>query len=148
MQEGFNGKVGMAVGLGALWIKKENYPTIRDQYQATPKLNPSVSLNYRKKKINLFLQLDDLYTRTLNKNEFVDRYYDDNGAIIRQQTKRNRTTNIVTGRGGFDWYIDKNNTITVSALFSREKILDEGDEPFFNDDLSERLRLWQASGRR
>jgi outer membrane receptor protein involved in Fe transport len=30
----------------------------------------------------------------------------------------------------------------VSGLFSSEKILDEGDEPFFNADLSERLRLW------
>jgi len=141
VKEGFNGKVGMAAGLGALWVKKENYPTIRPQYQATPKLNPSVSLNYRKKKLNLFLQVDDLYTKTLNKNEFVDRYYD-NADTIRQQTVRNRTTNIVTGKGGFDWYINDNNTITVSGLFSSEKILDEGDEPFFNSDLSERLRLW------
>ncbi|MCB0700936.1 MAG: carboxypeptidase-like regulatory domain-containing protein, partial [Chitinophagaceae bacterium] len=74
-QEGLSGKAGMAVGVGALWIKKENYPTIRPQYQATPKLNPSLSLNYRKKKINLFVQADDLYKKSLNKNEFVDRYY-------------------------------------------------------------------------
>lgn len=142
VKEGFNGKIGLAAGLGALWIKKENYPTIRPQYQATPKINPSVSINYRKKKINLFLQVDDLYTETLNKNEFTDRYYD-NGDTIRQQLKRNRTTNIITGKGGVDWYINENNTISVSGLFSSEKILDEGDEPFFNADLSERLRLWQ-----
>ncbi len=141
VREGFNGKVGLAAGLGAWWVKKENYPTIRPQYQATPKLNPSVSINYRKKKVNLFLQVDDLYTKTLNKNEFVDRYYD-NGDTIRQQTVRNRTTNIITGKGGFDWYINDNNTITVSGLFSSEKILDEGDEPFFNADLSERLLIW------
>ena len=42
-----------------------------------------------------------------------------------------------------DWYVDDHNTIAASALFSSEKILDHGDEPFFNDDLSERLRLWQ-----
>ncbi len=142
VKEGFNGKISLAAGLGALWIKKENYPTIRPQYQATPKINPSVSINYRKKKINLFLQVDDLYTKTLNKNEFTDRYYD-NGDTIRQQLKRNRTTNIVTAKGGIDWYINDNNTISVSGLFSSEKILDEGDEPFFNADLSERLRLWQ-----
>ncbi len=142
VKEGFNGKIGLAAGLGALWIKKENYPTIRPQYQATPKINPSVSINYRKKKINLFLQVDDLYTKTLNKNEFTDRYYD-NGDTIRQQLKRNRTTNIITAKGGIDWYINDNNTISVSGLFSSEKILDEGDEPFFNADLSERLRLWQ-----
>lgn len=142
VKEGLNGKVGLAAGVGALWVKRENYPTIREQYQHTPKINPSVSLNYRKKKVNLFLQADDLYTRTLNKKEFVDRYYD-NGDVVRQQTMRNRTTNIVTAKGGIDWYIDKNNTITVSGLFSSEKILDNGDEPFFNEDLSERLRLWQ-----
>ena len=99
-------------------------------------------MNYRKKKINFFLQGDNLYTHTLNKNEFVDRYYD-NGDTVRQQTKRNRDTNIVTGKTGFDWYKDQSNTISVSALFSSEKILDHGDEPFFNGSLTERLQLWQ-----
>ncbi len=140
--EGWNGKVGLSGGAGALWIKKQNLPSIRPQYQVTPKINPSISLNYRKKKINFFFQGDNLYTHTLNKNEFVDRYYD-NGDTVRQQTKRNRDTNTVTGKTGFDWYKDESNTISVSGLFSSEKILDRGDEPFFNGDLSERLRLWQ-----
>jgi outer membrane receptor protein involved in Fe transport len=141
-KDGFNGKVGLTGGLGALWIKKENYPTIRPQYQATPKINPSLSLNYRKGKINLFFQGDDLYTKTLNKNEFVDRFYDD-GDVVKQQTKRNRTTNIVTVKTGADWLLNNNNTVTISGLFSSEKILDRGDEPFFNGNLSERRRLWQ-----
>lgn len=142
IKEGFNGKVGLSAGLGALWIKKKNYPTIRPQYQRTPKINPSVSINYRKRKINFFLQGDNLYTQTLNKNEFVDRYYSD-GNIVRQQTKRNRATNIVTAKGGVDWYMDESDILTMSGLFSSEKILDRGDEPFFNGDLSERQRLWQ-----
>jgi len=141
-KKGFNGKLGMAGGLGALWIKQQNYPGIRPQYQATPKINPSLSLNYRRNKINLFFQGDDLYTKTLNKNEFVERFYD-NGDIVKQQTKRNRTTNIVTLKTGLDWMPDNANTISVSGLFSSEKILDRGDEPFFNADLSERKRLWQ-----
>ncbi|MVT09333.1 TonB-dependent receptor domain-containing protein [Chitinophaga tropicalis] len=141
-KEGFNGKIGLAGGLGALWEKKGNYPGIRPQYRATPKINPSVFLNYRKNKVNLFLQADDLYTKTLNKNEFTDRFYS-NGDTIRQQTKRNRTTNIITVKTGMDWFMDNSNTITFSALGSREKILDRGDEPFFNKDLSERQRLWQ-----
>ncbi|HEX7847028.1 MAG TPA: outer membrane beta-barrel protein, partial [Chitinophagaceae bacterium] len=141
-KEGWNGKVGLATGLGALWIKKENLPDIRPQYQQTPKINPSISLNYRKNKINFFFQGDDLYTHTLNKNEFVDRFYD-TGDTVRQQTKRNRNTNILTGRTGIDWFTDKNNTITVSGLFSREKILDRGDEPFYNNELTDRERLWQ-----
>lgn len=141
-KEGLNGQVGLVGGLGALWIKRENLPTIRPQYQATPKINPSFSLNYRKNKVNLFFQGDNLYTQTLNKNEFVDRYYD-NGTIIKQQTKRNRSTNIITGKTGIDWNPDESNTLMVSALFSSEKILDRGDEPFFNSNLSERQRLWQ-----
>lgn len=141
-QEGFNGKAGLSAGLGALWIKKENLPTIRPQYQNTPKLNPSLSLNCRKKKINVFFQGDYLYTQTLNKNEFVTRTYS-NGDIIHQQTKRNRTTTIGTGKAGFDWNINDRNAFTLSGLFSSEKILDRGDEPFFNYDYTDRKRLWQ-----
>ncbi len=141
-QEGFNGKAGLSAGLGALWIKKENLPTIRPQYQNTPKLNPSLSLNYRKKKVNVFFQGDHLYTQTLNKNEFVTRTYT-NGEIINQQTKRNRTTTIGTAKAGFDWNINDRNAFTLSGLFSSEKIIDHGDQPFFNYDNTERKRLWQ-----
>lgn len=141
-QEGFNGKAGFSGGLGALWIKKDNLPTIRPQYQYTPKINPSLSLNYRKKKINFFFQGDYLLTNTLNKNEFVDRYYD-TGEIIRQQTKRNRNTTIGTAKAGFDYNPNDNNQFSLSALFSSERILDHGDEPFFNSDLTDRKRLWQ-----
>ncbi|PZR26082.1 MAG: TonB-dependent receptor [Citrobacter freundii] len=141
-KEGFNGKIGLSTGAGALWVKKENLPTIRPQYTFTPKINPSLSLNYREKKVNIFFQGDNLYTKTLNKNEFVDRYYD-NGDTVRQQTKRNRTTNVITARTGIDWIANSSNTFTLSGLFSSEKILDRGDEPFFNYDLSQRRRLWQ-----
>lgn len=141
-QEGFNGKAGLAVGLGALWVRKENLPTIRPQYQATPKINPSLSLNYRKNKLNTFFQGDYLYTETLNKNEFVTRTYDD-GTVIHQQTKRNRDTGFTTLKAGIDWNINDANSLTISGLFGREKIIDRGDEPFFNADFSERIRLWQ-----
>ncbi|WP_037328382.1 TonB-dependent receptor domain-containing protein [Runella zeae] len=141
-REGFNGKVGMMAGLGALWIKKENLPDIRPQFQNTPKLNPSLALNYRKNKINTFFQGDVLYTPTLNKNEFVVRTYD-SGEVINQQTKRNRKTTISTLRTGMDWNINPHNSLSFSGLFSSEKILDNGDEPFFNQYLTERRRLWQ-----
>ena len=140
-QDGFSGKAGIAGGLGALWIKKENLPSIRPQFQNTPKVNPSLSLNYRKNKVNVFFQGDYLYTQTLNKNEFVDRDYDT--LVIHQQTKRNRTTTIGTAKAGMDWNMNERNMFTVSGLFSSEKILDNGDEPFFNEDYSERKRLWQ-----
>ncbi len=141
-KEGFNGKVGFTSGLGALWERKENLPTIRPQYSLTPKINPTVSLNYRKDKINMFFQGDYLYTETLNKNEFVTRTYND-GTIINQQLKRNRNTHFTTIKSGIDWTINDYNTLTVSGLFGSEKIIDNGDQPFFNENYSERLRLWQ-----
>ncbi len=141
-QEGLNGKVGISSGYGSLWERKSNLPTIRPQYSVTPKINPTLSLNYRKDNLNFFFQGDYLYTETLNKNEFVTRKYDD-GAIINQQLKRNRNTHFTTLKSGVDWQFNENNTLTVSALFGSEKIIDNGDQPFFNNDYSQRLRLWQ-----
>jgi len=141
-RQGFNGKVGLTSGLGALWVRRENLPAIRPQYTATPKINPSLSLNYRKEKINFFVQADNLYTETLNKNEFVTRRYDD-GNILRSQLKRNRNTNHLTSKAGFDWFADDQNTLTLSGMYGRETIIDRGDQPMFNADLSQRFRLWQ-----
>ncbi|NND06412.1 MAG: TonB-dependent receptor [Saprospiraceae bacterium] len=141
-QSGLNGMVGLSTGLGALWIRKENLPGIRPQYTGTPKINPSFSLNYRKTKVNLFLQADNLYTQTLNKNEFVNRTYDD-GTVINQQLKRNRNTNFFTSKAGFDWFVNDRNTLTISGLFTQESIKDYGDQPFFNENSDENQRLWQ-----
>ncbi len=141
-QNGFNGKVGLTSGLGSLWVRKDNLPTIRPQYTFTPKINPSLSLNYRKDKVNIFFQADNLYTETLNKNEFVTRNYDD-GTVINSQLKRNRNTNFLTTKAGVDWNMDEQNTLAVSGMFGSEKIIDRGDQPFFNGDISQRLRLWQ-----
>ncbi|MFT3980098.1 MAG: TonB-dependent receptor [Ferruginibacter sp.] len=141
-QAGLNGKIGLTTGLGSLWVRQSNLPDIRPQYTFTPKINPSLSLNYRKDKVNIFLQADNLYTHTLNKNEFVTRTYD-SGTVIHSQLKRNRNTNFLTTRAGVDWTMNAQNTLTVSGMFGSEKIIDRGDQPFFNDDKSERLRLWQ-----
>lgn len=141
-KEGYNGKAGLSTGLGSLWVRKENLPTIRPQYTFTPKINPSLSLNFRKNKINAFFQGDYLYTETLNKNEFVTRQYD-NGEVIHQQLKRNRNTHFTTLKSGIDWDINSQNTLTVSGLFGIEKIIDNGDQPFFNGDYTQRKRLWQ-----
>ena len=141
-QEGFSGKIGLTTGLGALWIKKNNLPSIRPQYQQTPKINPSLALYYRKNKVNAFLQSDWLYTETLNKNEFVTRTYDD-GTVIQQQLKRNRNTHFLTTKAGMDWQINSQDMLTISGLFGIEKIIDRGDQPFFNAQFSKRDRLWQ-----
>ncbi|NRT16408.1 outer membrane receptor protein involved in Fe transport [Flavobacterium sp. 28A] len=141
-KNGFNGKIGLTTGLGSLWVRKENLPAITPQYTFTPKINPSVSLNYRKDKVNVFFQGDYLYTETLNKNEFVTRNYA-NGDIINSQLKRNRNTHFTTLKSGIDYAINDQNSLTVSGMFGSEKIIDRGDQPFFNSDYSQRLRLWQ-----
>ena len=141
-KEGFNGKAGFTTGVGSLWVRRENLPTIRPQYTFTPKINPGVSLNYRKNKVNVFFQGDYLYNETLNKNEFVTRNYD-NGDIINSQLKRNRNTHFTTLKSGLDYNFNNQNSLTISGLFGSEKIIDRGDQPFFNADMSLRKRLWQ-----
>ena len=141
-QQGFTGKAGLAIGAGNWWTKKANLPGIRPQYRFTPKINPSLSLNYKQNKVNIFVQGDYLYTETLNKNEFSERVYDD-GSYIRQQLKRNRNTGFLTTKAGLDWNMNEQNMFTISGLYGSEKIIDRGDEPFYNKDLSKQLRLWQ-----
>ena len=141
-QDGFNGKIGVMGGAGALWEKQANLPTIRPQYRGTPKFNPSVAANYRNGATNTFVQADWLYAPTLNKNEFSTRTYDD-GTVIVQQVKRNRRTDYATLNAGVDHAFDARNTFSMSGLFNREKILDYGDNPYFSGSLQNRYRLWQ-----
>ena len=56
-RDGFNGKVGLMGGAGALRVKKEKLPTIRPQLRATPMLNPLLSVNYRNGATNSFVQV-------------------------------------------------------------------------------------------
>ncbi len=78
----------------------------------------------------------------MNKNEFATRTYDD-GRVIVQQVKRNRRTDYATLNAGVDHAFDDRNTLNVSGLFNREKILDNGDNPYFDASLQNRARLWQ-----
>jgi outer membrane receptor protein involved in Fe transport len=141
-QEGLNGRLGMIAGAGALWEKRENLPTIRPQYRATTKLNPSFAANYRQGATNTFLNGDVLHSPTLNRNEFSTRTYDD-GSVVIQQMKRNRRTDWATLNAGVDHGFDGRNSLSVSGLFNRERVLDDGDNPYFQDSLTNRYRLWQ-----
>lgn len=142
-RRGFTGRVGVVAGAGALWEKRENLPTIRPQYRMTPKFNPSVALNYRSGSgTNSFLRLDWLHASTLNKNEFATRRYDD-GTTIVQQVKRNRDTDYATLNFGVDHEFSRRNTLRVSGLFNQETIIDRGDNPYFDETVQNRQRLWQ-----
>ena len=141
-EEGWHGKIGMNIGAGALWQKHENNGSITAQYQQTPKLNPSLQLNYRKNKLNVYVQVDNLYTQTLNKNEFVNTTYDD-GTVLNYQIKRNRNTNFFNSKYGLDWLINKKNTLSVSAFYGTETILDHGEQGFYKSDINVQTSLWR-----
>jgi outer membrane receptor protein involved in Fe transport len=140
-QDGFNGSLGVSGGAGSLWSRRENLPGIRAQRLFTPKFNPSLALNYRRGGTNSFLRADWLYSPTMNKNEFATRTYND-GTVITQQILRNRRTDYATINGGVDHAFDARNSLSVSGLFNREKILDDGDNPYFQGSLANRYRLW------
>ena len=141
-REGLHGSVGLSLGVGALWEKRENLPAVGMQFRDTPKFNPSFSMNYKKNNTNLFLQADYLYQQTLNKNEFSTRNYED-GTTILQQIRRNRTTGLPTAKVGIDHGFSPNDLLTISGFYSQEIIDDRGYNPYFLNDLNNRFRLWQ-----
>lgn len=141
-QQGLNGKIGFITGVGAVWEKKKNLPGIDKQYRATPKFNPSLSLNYRKNKINAFFQGDYLYNKTLNRNDFTQRFYSNRDTIL-NQVKRNRITTVGSAKAGMDWQLNAFSSLTVSGLFSSEYVRDNGDIPYFTNKLTQQSRLWQ-----
>lgn len=138
---GLNGKAGMSVGLGSLWQRKGNYPGVRSQHKLTPKLNPSIALNYKKEKYNLFVQVDDFFTKILSNNDFTTRIYD-NGEEVKQQMMRNKRTNYLNTKAGIDWYINENNDLTFAASFTKKTKVNKGDQAFYNTDLTTQNRMW------
>ncbi|MBW6499692.1 MAG: outer membrane beta-barrel protein, partial [Bacteroidales bacterium] len=141
-QQGWNGRAGMTVGAGALTSKKENLPGIRDQYRFTPKINPSLSANYRKDAFNFFVHGDLLYHKTMMKSEFFLREYDD-GVPVNQQWLENRTQPIYNLRGGLDYSPNERNTFTFSALYNYREYTDLGDLPYLNANTGQQMRLWE-----
>lgn len=138
---GFSGDAGLTLGVGELWSRRNNLPNIMDKYSFTPKYQPSVALNYRTEKINLFLQSDVIIRKKVNSNEFSDRTYE-NSAPITSQFLENRTQQQYTVKGGFDWYINNNNSFTIYALWDDEYHTDRGHVPYDNALTGERVRFW------
>lgn len=139
--QGWNGRVGLTLGAGALSMKQDNLHNIRDQYRFTPKINPSLSANYRKDNLNFFVHGDLLYHKTMMKNEFFLREYDGSPAVS-QQWLENRTQPIYNLRGGLDYSPNERNTITFSALFNYREYTDLGDLPYLSAPAGEEMRLW------
>jgi outer membrane receptor protein involved in Fe transport len=141
---GFNGEIGLSAGVGEMTTRKENLPAIMDKYSFTPKLSPNLSINYRAKKVNIFLQTDGMVRKRVNTNEFSTRkYFDGVTPDIQSQFLENRSQQLYNIKAGADWYLNDNNTLTFYALWEDEYHIDRGDVPYYYLDNNQRYRLWQ-----
>ena len=141
-RKGLHGKTSMMAGVGALGVKQQDLPSVRPQYTNTPKLGPSLGLNWNRKKVGFNLQADLLHQKVLNRNEHFERTFAD-GTVVRQQYLENRTQTSYTAKLGSDIDLGDRNSLSLSGLFGREAHIDRGDVVFFDGALLERQRLWQ-----
>lgn len=139
--EGFNGETGLGLGIGALSKRRDDLPTELGSYSFNHKIIPSLNLNYRKGKLNLFLQSEVLNQRRLPNNEFTTRIYDD-GNITESQVPENRRQTQYIIKGGADLFLNDNNTLTFSAIYDYESHHDTAQVPYINMLNSARYRYW------
>ncbi|CAN0585224.1 unnamed protein product, partial [Ectocarpus sp. 12 AP-2014] len=143
-QTGLNGDVGVSFGLGALGKRREDTPTDLGSFSVNPKLIPSLNLNYKKKKVNYFLQSEFIAQEALPNNEFTTRNYDD-GRNILSQVPENRKQFRAIINAGIDYDLDDNNSFTFSGLYDREKHIDTAQVAFIdlNNNTRNRLYAWE-----
>jgi outer membrane receptor protein involved in Fe transport len=141
-QTGLNGDVGLSFGLGALGKRRADTPTDLGNYSVNPKLIPSLNLNYKKDKVNYFLQTEFILQEALPNNEFTTRRYDD-GRNILSQVPENRKQFRSIINAGIDYDLDENNSFTFSGLYDREKHIDTAQVAFIDLNTNTRNRLYQ-----
>jgi len=143
-QTGLNGDVGLSFGLGALGKRKEDNKTDLGSFSVNPKLIPSLNLNYKKEKVNYFLQSEFVFQEALPNNEFTIRNYD-NGRNIISQVAENRKQFRVIINGGIDYDLDDNNSFTFSGLYDLEKHIDTSQVAFIdlNSNMRNRFYSWE-----
>ncbi|WP_149276334.1 TonB-dependent receptor domain-containing protein [Pareuzebyella sediminis] len=143
-QTGFNGDIGMSFGLGALGKRKPDTKTDLGSFSVNPKLIPSVNLNYKKDKMNYFLQSEFILQEALPNNEFTTRNYDDGRNIISQVPENRKQFRSIIN-GGIDYDPDDNNSFTFSGLYDREKHIDTAQVAFIDLNANARNRFynWQ-----
>ena len=139
---GLNGTVGFNFGLGEWTNRKASFPGIQEKYAFTPKYNPLISLNYRANKLNIFLQADGMFRKKVNANEFSTRTYANGNPTVTSQFLENRTQQEYNIKGGLDWLINDNNTITAYTLYQYEHHIDRGNVPYEDAKTTQRARLW------
>ncbi|MDB4291799.1 TonB-dependent receptor [Maribacter sp.] len=143
-QTGLNGDVGLSFGLGALGKRKPDTKTDLGSFSINPKLIPSLNLNYKKDKVNYFLQSEFIVQEALPNNEFTTRNYDDGRNIISQVPENRKQFRSIIN-AGIDYDMDENNSFTFSGLYDREKHIDTAQVAFIdlNSNTRNRFYNWQ-----
>jgi len=138
-QEGLNLDVGFTYGIGALSKPREDLPTDLGSYSANSKYIPSVNMNYRRKKTNLFLRSESMFLKNLPNNEFTTRYYDD-GRITVSQVPENRTQQHYILNGGVEYQMNDRNTFVLSGIYDWESHVDTAQVPYIDMNTGDRYR--------
>ena len=140
-QTGLNGDVGLSFGLGALGKRKADTPTDLGSFSVNPKLIPSINLNYKKDKVNYFLQSEFIMQEALPNNEFTTRNYDDGRNLISQVPENRKQFRSIIN-AGIDYDLDENISFTFSGLYDREKHIDTAQVAFIDLNTNSRNRFY------
>ena len=116
---GFSGDAGFSLGLGQITERRADLPTGKPSYARNWKYTPSLNLNYRTGKVNVYLNAYWLNQEKLPNNEFSTRYYP-NGDMIESQVPENRSQDHYNAKLGFDWNLAENQTLTLFGLYDYE----------------------------
>ena len=139
IEAGFNGDVSFTGGLGAVTKRKEDLPTELGSFSSNPSGVLGLNLNYKKEKVNFFLQSEAMLLKKLPNNEFTTRYYDDGTTTI-SQVPENRSQHRFILKGGMDYNFDEDNTLTVSGMYDWEHHIDTAQVPYIDVSTGNRYR--------
>lgn len=145
-QEGFNGDIGFAYGIGAITKPKADLPTDLGSYGPNPKYIPTLNMNYRKDRLNSFLLAETMVQKNLPNNEFTTRTYDD-GRVTASQVPENRTQQHHILNGGLEYAFRGNNFLVLSGIYDWERHVDTAQVPYINMADNSRYR-YTTGGRR
>ncbi len=138
---GFNGEVGLSYALGEITTRREDLPTELGRYRLNSHLQPNLGLNYRKDKLRAWFQSSVLAQEKLPNNEFTTRIYDDGRRTVSQVPENRRQIHYVA-RGGIDYLLDEQNTLSISGIFDYEHHIDTAQIPFIDLATNQRYRYW------
>jgi outer membrane receptor protein involved in Fe transport len=142
VKKGISGDIGLAPGIGMITKRKADLPTGMSSYKNNLKLTPSVNLNYKTEKLNLYWQSYLVHQRRLPNNEFTTRFYDNND-MVESQVAENRSQNRYNLKLGLDWNPSPSQTLTIFGLYDYEWHIDTTRVWYFlNKVYPSPLRKW------